>query len=285
MRTRDFAITAECFVKPETDAESIRIQADLLRDSVDGVVLTDNQHGQLHMSTLAASRLMLENGLDPVMQLSCRNRNRIVLIADLLGAAALGITSLLLVRGNRVPEGIEPRPKAVLDLTATELIATAEKINSDTRLMTTPEFFMGGLVTPHRPKPDWIPKKLTEKADSGAQFMLTHICMDIDLLRGYMKHLVAMKVTRRISMIIGTAVLTSATDARWLLENRPNVIIPDDIVQRLEAADDPRAEGVAICAEQLDALADIPGIAGANIVASEDLALIPEAIGRAKFAG
>jgi methylenetetrahydrofolate reductase (NADPH) len=208
-----------------------------------------------------------------------------VLISDLLGAAALGISSLLLVRGNLVPDGFEPRPKAVLDMTATELIATAEKMNSDERLMSAPEFFLGGLVTPHSPTPDWMPKKLTEKADSGAQFMVTHICMDLELLRGYMKHLVATNVPRRISMIIGTAVLTSADDARWLLENRPNVFIPDAIVQRLETADDPRAEGVAICAEQLNALARIPGIAGANIIASEDLALIPEAVSRAEIAG
>jgi methylenetetrahydrofolate reductase (NADPH) len=281
IRAQNFAITAECFLKSETDAESIGYQADILRDSVDAVVLTDNQYGQLHMSTLAAARLMLDNDVDPITQLSCRNRNRIVLLADLLGAAALGVTSLLLVRGNHVPDGFEPRPKAILDMNATELIATATAMKEDERLSSLPDFFLGGLVTPHGPKPDWVPKKLIEKADAGAQFALTYVCMDIDLLRGYMKHLVATKLIRRISMIVSTAVFSSADDARWLRENRPNVMIPDSILERLAAASDPREEGIAICAEQLAMLATIPGIAGANIMASSDLAMIPAAINAA----
>ena len=118
VRERDFVVTAECFLKPATDAESIRHQADLLHDHVDGIVLLDNQYGQIHMSTVAAARLLLDNELDPIVQLSCRNRNRIALLADLLGAAALGVNSFLLVLGRRVPKAIEPRPKAVLDMDA-----------------------------------------------------------------------------------------------------------------------------------------------------------------------
>ena len=278
VRKRNFTVTAECFLQPETNAESIAIQADILRDAVDAVLLTDNQYGQLHMSTLAAARLMLDSDVDPIVQLSCRNRNRIVLLADLLGAAALGVTSLLLVRGNRVPQGFEPRPKAVFDMNAKDLIATAAAMKVDERLRPPPNFFLGGVVTPHGPKADWVPKKLIEKADAGAQFFMTYLCMDIDLLRGYMKHLVAANLVRRISMIVHTAILSSAEDGRWLRENRSNVMIPDSILDRLEAADDSRQEGIAICAEQLSALATIPGIAGAHIMASTDLSLIPEAV-------
>jgi methylenetetrahydrofolate reductase (NADPH) len=285
VRTRDFAISAECFLKPETNAEFIRIQADLLRDAVDGVLLTENRHGQMHLSTLAASRLFIENAVDPIMQLGCRNRNRIVLISELLGAAALGVSSLQLVRGNPMPKGIEPRPKAVLDMTAKELLATAVKINEDDRLASPPDFFLGGLVTPHHPEAGWMPRRLTEKADSGAMFMVTHICMNEELLRAWMKHLVAAGITRRMFMIIGTAVLTSADDARWLLTNRPNSIISDAVVSRLEHADDPRAEGIKICVEQLKTMAKIPGVAGANITAYEDLTLIPEVIERADVTG
>jgi methylenetetrahydrofolate reductase (NADPH) len=282
---KDFALTAECFLRPETNAEAIRLQAEVLRGAFDGVLVTDNQYGQLHMSVLAASRLFLDNGVDPVMQLSCRNRNRIVLLSELLGAAALGVSSLLLVRGERVPEGFNPRPKAVFDLDARELIATAVTMNEDERLLSPPAFFIGGVVTPHGPKQGWVPKQLIEKVNAGLNFAMTHLCMDLPLLREYMKHLIGNELTRRISVIVSTAVLSSAEDALWLRKHRPNAMIPDSLVSRLEKSADPLQEGVAICSEQLAELATIPGIDGANIMASTDLSLLPEAVSAAKLEG
>jgi len=281
VRERDFVLTAECFLKPETNAESIRYQAELLRNCVDAVVLKDNEYGAVHMSAIAAARLFLDNELDPIVQLSCRNRNRIALLADILGAAALGVSSLILVRGSRVPKAFKPRPTAVLDLSAAELIATAASMKTDDRLRSIPDFFVGGSISPHQPEADWIPKKLSEKADAGAQFFLTHTCMDIEMLRGYMRHLIEAKLTHRVSVIASTAILTSADDARWLRDNRRNVVIPDLLVNRLENSDDPRQEGLAVCAEQLTQLAAIPGVSGANIIATTDLTMIPEAIGAA----
>lgn len=278
VRTRDFVITAECFLKPETDAESIRIQADLLRDHIDAIVLTDNQFGRVHMSTIAAARLMLDNDVDPIVQLSCRNRNRIALLADLLGAAALGATSVWLTQGNPVPKAITPRPKAVLDMDATELIATAATLKKDERLRSFPDLFIGATVTPHEAKAEWVPRKLTEKTDAGAQFLLTHTSMDIDLLRGYMKRLIAAQMTRRVSVIVTTAILTSVDDVKWLRANRPKVMIPESLEQRLKNAADPRQEGLAICAEQLTEMATIPGVSGANVIAWTDLAMIPMVI-------
>jgi len=275
---RNFVITAECFLKPETDAESIRHQADLLRDHVDAVLLTDNQFGALHMSAVAAARLMLENDVDPIVQLTCRNRNRISLLADLLGAAALGVTSLLLVRGNRIPKSVESRPKLVLDINAKELIAIAASLKSDERLRSIPDLLIGAAAAPHEPKADWVPRKLLAKADAGAHFLLTYTCMEIDMLRRFMKRLVATKMTRRMTVIVSTAIFTSAEDAKWLRDNRPNVVIADSIIQRLENARNPREEGLKICAEQLTQLAQIPGVSGANIMATTDLAMIPQVI-------
>lgn len=283
--SKNFCITAECHLQPETNAEAIRFQADVLRESVDAVVLTDNQHGQLHMSTLAAARLMLDNDMDPVMQLSCRNRNRIVLLSDLLGAAALGVSSLLLVRGDRVPDGFEPRPKAVFDINAKELIATATAMNEDERLPSSPAFFIGGAVTPFAPNPGWAPKMLIEKVDSGLHFVLTHLCMDLELLRNYMKQLIGNEMTRRIAVIVSTAVLSSVEDALWLRKHRPNATIPDALLKRLGASADPKKEGIAICSEQLAELSTIPGLDGANIMAPTDLAMIPAAIDAANLNG
>jgi methylenetetrahydrofolate reductase (NADPH) len=283
--TKHFTLTAECFLRPETNAEAIRLQADVLRESVDAVLLTDNQHGQLHMSVLAAARLMLDNGLDPVMQLSCRNRNRIVLLSDLLGAAALGVTSLLLVRGDRVPDGFEPRPKAVFDLKAKDLIATATTMSEDENLHPPPDFYIGGVVTAYNPKPGWVPNMLIEKVDAGLHFVVTHLCMDLQVLRDYMKHLIGNEMTRRIAVIVSTAILSSAEDAHWLRKHRPNATIPDSLVERLAASSDPKMEGVAICSEQLAELSTIPGVSGANIMASTDLSMIPAVIAAAQLDG
>ncbi len=278
IRTRDFTVTASMALLPETDAAAICEQANCLRDHIDAILLTDNQFGQMHMSTLASSALLLQNGVDPIMQLSCRNKNRVALLGDLFGAAALGVTSLLLVPGKKVPKEIKPRPKAVLDLTVTELISTAFKMNSDEQVGAFSNFFIGGSISPHGPKPGWIPKKLIRKIDAGTQFVQMPICMDTDLLRQYMKHLVAGDLVRRVSVIAGTAIFPSADAARWLCENRANVRIPDVIINRLEQADDPEQEGIRICTEFLQEVAEIPGISGATITPGGNLAAIPAAI-------
>ncbi len=269
-------------MKPETDANSIKIQADVLRDYVDAILLTDNQSGQLHMSSLAAGVLLLDAKIDPIIQLSCRNRNRISLLSDLMGCAALGMTNLSLIRGDRVPD-VQPRPKAIMDITATELIRMANKMKADDRIKSVGKFLLGGVVTPHGPKPGWQAKNVTEKIDAGAQFVLTHTCLDMDLLRTYMQRMVETKLVRRINVIVGMAVLSSSEDAQWVRKNRPNVIIPNDIVTRLSNAKDPEKEGIDICIEQLNVLKTIPGVSGAHLIASEKLINISTAIKNANI--
>ncbi len=269
IRNRDFTVSAEIFLRPESNVDSITEQADLLRDHVDAILLTDNQFGRIHMSTLVAASILINAGVDPVVQIASRNRNRRALISDLFGAAALGVTSLLLVRGDHAP---------MLDVSAAELIRIASTVSQDPRISHAPDFYIGGLVTPHRPSKRWKGKLLMDKIDAGAGYLHAHICMDIEVLKTFMKRLVDNGIVRRTSIIGATAILGSAEDALWLRENRPNVLIPDSVVERLEQASDPRQEGINICTEILQAMRDIPGISGANIMAARDLATIPEAI-------
>jgi methylenetetrahydrofolate reductase (NADPH) len=278
IRNRDFAVSAEIFLRRESSGDSITEQADLLRDHVDAILLTDNQFGRLHMSTLVAASILINAGVDPIVQLASRNRNRVALISDLIGAVALGVTSLLLVRGARAPKEFDPRPKSVLDVDAVELIRIASTVSQDERNSHSPDLYIGGLVIPHRPAKQWKGKLLTDKIDAGAGYLQTHICMDIEVLKTFMKRLVDNGIVRKISIIGATAILGSAEDARWLRENRRNVLIPDSVVDRLEKASNPRQEGINICTEILQAMRDIPGISGANIMAARDLATIPEAI-------
>ncbi len=278
VQNRDFAVSAEIFLRPESSADTICEQADVLRDHVDAILLTDNQFGRLHMSTLVAASILINAGVDPIVQLASRNRNRVALISDLIGAVALGVTSLLLVRGERAPKEFDPRPKSVLDVDAVELIRIASTVSQDERNSHSPDLYIGGLVIPHRPAKQWKGKLLTDKIDAGAGYLQTHICMDIEVLKTFMKRLVDNGIVRRTSIIGATAILGSAEDARWLRENRRNVLIPDSVVDRLEKASNPRQEGINICTEILQAMLDIPGISGANIMAAQDLATIPEMI-------
>ncbi|ANO50090.1 methylenetetrahydrofolate reductase [Woeseia oceani] len=285
VREKDFAVTAQLFLRPETDAPAIQLQADVLKDAVDGILLTDNQYGQLHMSTTAAASILLDYGVDPIIQLSSRNRNRIALMSDLLGAAAMGVSSLLLVAGERAPDSFQPKPKPVMDLTATELIRTAATMNADEDLAHKPDFYIGGIVTPVMPKPNWAARNLRGKIEAGAQFVQTHICMDVDLLSRYLGFLVSNKLIQQTSVIGAVAVLGSVEDAIWMRSNRPNTMLPDSIVTRLQAASDPREEGIRICAETIKAMRAIPGIAGVNIMAARDLTTIPAVIDAAEIHG
>ncbi len=281
VENRDFAVSAEIFLRPGSSADSICEQAEVLREHVDAILLSDNQFGQLHMSTLVAASILMNAGIDPIVQLTSRNRNRIALVSDLMGAGALGVTSLLLVRGERAPKEFDPRPKPVLDVNAVELIKMASAVREDPRMEHCPDFYIGGAVTPHGPRKGWQAKKLAEKIDAGAGYLQTHICMDMDILKSFMKRLVDDGVIRRTNIIGTTAILGSVEDARWLRDNRRNVLIPDYIVDRLEQAADPRQEGIDICTEVLQTMAEIPGISGANVMAARDLGTIPEAISAA----
>lgn len=254
------------------------MQADVLRETVDGILLTDNRFGQVHMSTLAAASILMGVNVDPIVQLTSINRNRIALVSDLLGAGAIGVTSLVLVAGESPPKELNPKPKRVHDLNATELIRTADTIKKDEKLKRPPDFFIGGVVTPIAPGPNWRPKKLLEKIEAGAQFLQTHTCMNVEVLRRYTKRFVEKKFAQRASIIGSVAVLESADDVRWLREHRPNVIVPDPIIERLQDARRPQQEGIRICAETIMALREIPGIDGISIMATRDLSSIPKAL-------
>lgn len=277
-RNKDFVLSTELFLRPESSSATIAEQVRSVKNHVDGILVTDNQDGRIHLDPLAAAALVRQHGGDPIMQLACRNRNRIALLGELLGAAALNVSSLMLIRGNRVPEGFQPRPKAVFDVDAAELIAMANTFKADEELPSPPDFFVGSVVTPHAPAPGWQPEKLMRKADAGVQFVITQLCMDIPQLREYMKHLVAAGMPRRLSVFITLAIPATADDARHLVASRPQNQIPDEIIARLDAASDPEQEAIAVCAEMLRELAEIPGVGGAHLVATRNLASVNAAI-------
>ena len=273
-----FVITSEISLTPESNIQEIESQARALGDGIDGILVTDNQSGQLHMSPIAVGSILLNSNIDPIVQLSCRNRNRISLLSDILGCLTLGVSSFSLIRGDKVPEEYQPRPKAIMDINATELISMAQKLKSDEIISPPRNFIIGGVLTPHTPKDGWQAKNLRKKVDSGAQFFFTHTCLDMDLLSAFMKKIGPTKILQQCYIVAGIALLESTENAEWLRKNRPNVIIPNQIMNRLKEAKDQEAEGIKICSEQINTVKKIPGISGVHIIGSKKLENIPLAI-------
>ena len=272
-------LSAELFLQPATSAEWLDVQLALLGEHVDGILLTDNQGGRLHLSPVAAASLVLARGVDPIVQFGTRNRNRIALLAELLGAAAIGVTSVVLVRGNRVPEGFRPRPKAVHDVDPGALIAMAARLKDDEHLAHMPDLYVGSEFTLHQPAEDWEPVKLKAKSAHGAQFAISNLCLNADVVGQYMTAVVAAGLPRELDLHVSIPVPGSPDDARWLRDTRPNkLLVPDAVIARLEQAPDPEREGIRIAAELLQAVRAIPGVRGAHLVATRNLALIPAAI-------
>ena len=273
-----FVITSEISLTPESNIQEVESQARSLGDDIDGILVTDNQSGQLHMSPIVVGSILLNSNIDPIVQLSCRNRNRISLLSDILGCLTLGVSSVSLIRGDRVPEEYQPRPKAIMDINATELISMAQNLKNDETISPPRNFIIGGVLTPHTPKDGWQAKNLRKKVDSGAQFFFTHTCLDMDLLSAFMKKIGPTKILNKCYIVAGIALLESTENAEWLRKNRPNVIIPNQIMNRLKEAKDQEAEGIKICSEQINTVKKILGISGVHIIGSKKLENIPLAI-------
>jgi methylenetetrahydrofolate reductase (NADPH) len=276
-------LTAELDLKPGVNSHTVLDQARVLASTVDALQVPDHSHARPHMSGLAVAGLLAQHDYDPVMHLNCRDRNRIALQSDLLGAQALGVGNLLLMRGRELPADHRPPATGVYDVGAIDLIGTAAAIRDGEalaggQLPGFPEFFIGTIGTVFPPQSDWEPEKLTVKAATGAQFIQMQLCYDVDVLRRYMAHLVDARLLRSFYVMVSIAPLVSAESARWVIENMPDTLFPEGLVRRLEQAPDSEREGVAICAQILREVADIPGIAGANLVNLGDPALVVAAI-------
>ena len=270
---KDFVITVELPLSADSTRDKLLRDAAMLSGAADGFILTDNQYGAPHMSPAAAAGILLAGGYAPILQLSCRNRNRIALIGELLGARATGIDTLMLVRGGVLPEGYSPRPKAVGDTDTKDLIATAKLIDEDETLGPA-NWLIGTSATVHLPSGDSRPEELLAKADAGARLIIAQVCQDVDVLRQYMAFLVASELPRRLSIIISIAVPTVPGKADWLRRNRRGTVIPDNVVAEIEQSPDPEATAIANAADLLAACRDIPGICGVNFAAVEDPGIV-----------
>jgi methylenetetrahydrofolate reductase (NADPH) len=288
LRAGKFVITAEISPPLSSDPEHLLERAAPLARLADAINLTDGASARAHMSALAAASILVQHDLEPILQFTCRDRNRIALQSDLIGAAALAVRNLLILTGDDPRAGDQPQAKPVFDLDSRKLIETAAKIRdrhelpSGRKLMGRADFFIGVADTPLDPLAGWAPTALQNKIAAGAQFAQTQFCMDAGIVRRYMRRLAEEGVTERLFMLIGIAPLPSARSALWIREHLPGSIIPDAIADRLARAGDPKTEGKRICVDLIHELAAIPGVCGAHIMAPQNPGAIAEVIGAAR---
>ena len=282
LRSGRFVVTAEITPPVSTDPAEFLRRALPLKGLATAINVTDGAGAKVHLSSLAAAHFLVQSGLEPIFQVTCRDRNRLALQGDLLGAASLGIHNILVLAGDDPKAGYQPDAKPVYDLDSRALIALARRMSdegtlpSGTEIEKKPELFIGAADIPADPKPGWEPKGLLAKAQAGAHFVQTQFCMDMGLVRRYAARL--REIGFKLPILIGVAPIPSARSARWMREKLFGTIVPDRIVGRLEKARDPKAEGRRICVEVLQELADIPGVAGAHVMAPMNFAEIPRAI-------
>jgi methylenetetrahydrofolate reductase (NADPH) len=284
LRAGEFAITAEVTPPLSADPADLLERALPLRGRADAVNVTDCASARAHLDSLTAAALLVRHGFDPVLQLTCRDRNRIALQSRLLGAAAQGVSNLLALRGDDPSAGDQPEAKPVFDLDASALLRTAARMRDRGELphgrhiKGRIDFFLGAADMPIDPPPDWQPTSLLRKLEAGAQFVQTQFCMDAGVLRRYMARLAEHGITERLYLLIGIAPLASARSACWIRDRLFGSIIPEPLIARLESARDPRLEGRRICLELMHEYREIPGVAGVHLMAPLNESAVPEVI-------
>ena len=268
-----FFVTAEITPKLTADADVLLRQAEPLRGRVVAVNVTDGAGARVTMSSLAASALLQRNGIEPILQMTCRDRNRIAISADLIGAAALGIENILVLTGDNPGAGDEPDAKGVFDFQANDIIALARQmseqgtIGSGRELSHRPNFIVGGVDAPFDPPADWRPEKLAARADLGMRFIQTQFCYEPAVTKRYVERLKQHGLLERVALIIGVGPIASLRSAKWMHENLFGVSIPDSVMQRLQNADDEAAEGHRICVELINIYREMSGVAGVHVMA------------------
>ncbi len=268
-----FVITAEIVPPLSASGAKLLAEAEMLAGKVDAMNVTDAAAGKTSMSSFAAAAILAANGHEPILQVTCRDRNRIALAGDLIGAAAQGVQNLLILKGDDPKNGDQPDAKPVFDYESGQLLAVARDLRdkgvlpSGRAVDSPPQFFIGAADVPRRPDASWKAAPLLGKIAAGADFVQTQFCFDLDVARAYIDRLRQEGIVQKLAVIIGVGPIRSAKSARWMNENLFGVHVPPATIERLDAAKDQAAEGRKICAELIRGLREIPGVAGAHLMA------------------
>ncbi len=277
-----FAVTAELGPPKSADVAVVAVKAKHLAGAVDAANITDNQTAIVRMSSIAAGALALREGIEPVIQITCRDRNRIAIQSDVLGAYALGIRNILCLSGDHQKFGNHPTAKNVYDLDSVQLIgmlagmrdrkafACGEEIkNSKKAPVVEPKILIGGAENPFGDPLEMRSVRLGKKAAAGVDFIQTQCIYDMERFAEFMRQVRNRGLHHQVKILAGVTPLKSANMAKYMRDSVAGLTMPDYYIQRLEKAPDKAAEGIRICVEQIQKLREIEGVAGVHIMAIE----------------
>jgi methylenetetrahydrofolate reductase (NADPH) len=280
-----FAVTGELGPPRNSRASDVEAKCRALKGSVDAVNVTDNQTAVVRMSSLAASVIALREGLDPVMQMVCRDRNRIAAQSDLLGAAALGVNNIIALSGDHQRFGDHPQSKNVYDLDSVSLISAIRAMRDDGRLLSgqelpedgRPRLFIGAAFNPFADPEGYRVVRAAKKVEAGADFLQSQCVYDMARFRRFMERAVDMGLTERAYFMAGVTPLKSLGMAKYMKGNVPGITVPDSYIERLKGVHKDRQaeEGVMMACEQIEELRSMPGVAGVHLMFVEWEHMIP----------
>jgi methylenetetrahydrofolate reductase (NADPH) len=286
LRAGQFAVTAELAPPDSADPEDVFRRARIFNGCVDAINATDGSGANCHMSSIAVCALLTRLGYAPVMQISCRDRNRIAIQGDILGAAAMGVCNLLCLTGDGVQAGDHPQALPVFDLDSLSLLETARTLRDEHHFLSgrkityAPRVLLGAAENPFAQPTEWRAQRLAKKVAAGAQFIQTQYCYDLPLLRTFMDQVERLGLIDKVFILVGVGPLRSAKAAEWIRAHVPGVHIPDAVITRLSGAADQALEGRKLCIELVQEIRTIKGVHGVHLMAYRQEESVAEIIQR-----
>lgn len=273
LRAGKFAVTAELNPPDSADPEDVFEAAQPLGEVADAINATDASGANCHMSSIGICSLLTQARYEPVYQISCRDRNRIAIQGDVLGAAAMGVRNVLCLTGDGVGVGDQPGAKPVFDFDSLSLLRTIRTMRdegvflSGRKITRPPRMFLGAAENPCVPPYEWRPDRLAKKIEAGAEYIQTNYIYDIPLFEKFMARVRDMGLDKKVFILPGVGPLASAKAARWMRSNVPGIHVPDVVIERMEKAEKPSIEGKRICIELIQQIREIKGVAGVHVMA------------------
>lgn len=285
----EFVVTGEIGPPMSSDPSSIQEHARHLKGFADAFNLTDNQTAIVRMSSLASSVICLQEGVEPIMQMTCRDRNRIAMQSDLLGASALGVRNLLCLTGDHQTFGNQAESKNVYDLDSIQQLMMLRrmrdesKVWGDTEIKEAPKVFLGAAANPFADPFEFRVTRLAKKVKAGADFIQTQAIFDMERFERYMRAARSKGIHEEVHIMAGVVPLKSLGAARYMKNKVSGMIVPDQLIDRMKAAEDPKEEGIRICVEQIQLLRTIEGVHGVHIMPVAWEKKLPEIVERAEL--
>jgi methylenetetrahydrofolate reductase (NADPH) len=291
LRAGHFAVTSELAPPDSADPEDVYRRSRIFHGYVDAINATDGSGGNCHMSSLAVCALLTRVGYAPVMQISCRDRNRIAIQGDILGGAAMGVCNILCLTGDGVQAGDHPQALPVFDLDSMTLLTTARTLREEHRFLSgrrityAPRVLLGAAENPFAPPLRWRAQRLAKKVAAGAQFIQTQYCYDVPLLKLFMRQVEDLGLLDKVFILAGVGPLRSAKAAEWMRTHVPGLHIPDQVIERMAGADDGAREGRNLCIDLIQEIRAVPGVSGIHLMAYRQEDSVAEIIDRSGVLG